>query len=68
MAIEEVTIDLTEIEITDSEIRRDSEEVEFSVKGRLGGVDDQMIENVMLSNNVKPISLSLQIENPNSEK
>jgi len=71
MATEEVSIDLSNTEINDFRIGRDgedSQQLQFSVKGRVRDVDEQKAEDVMLSNKVKPVSITLEIDKPASEE
>lgn len=65
MGTERVSIDLSNTEIEEMEIRRsgeESQEVEFAVEGTVSDVDKQEIDDVMLSNEVKPVSVSLEVE------
>lgn len=53
------------------EIRRNGEEaevVEFVVKGRVRDVDKQKIDEVMLANEIEPISVSLEVEGTESDE
>ena len=60
MAVEEVTIDLSETEISDLHIQRDGpQEVQFSVEGKTHDIDKEKIEDAMLSNVLSPASISL---------
>lgn len=71
MATERVSIDLSNTEIEDMEIRRNGEEaevVEFVVKGRVRDVDKQKIDEVMLANEIEPISVSLEVEGTESDE
>jgi len=67
MPIEEVTIDLRNTEITDFKIERsreDSQQLQFSVEGTVKEVDEEKIEEAMLSNKVQPTSISLELDLP----
>ncbi|WP_135536014.1 MULTISPECIES: hypothetical protein [Halostella] len=67
METEKVTIDLRNSEIQDFELERESEgarQVRFLVKGVVREIDEQKIEDALLSNVTKPISVSLVIERP----
>lgn len=67
MPTEEIKIDLGNTDITDFKIERDHEEtqqLQFSVEGTVKGVDEDKIENAMLSNGVQPASISLELELP----
>lgn len=67
MRTEEVTIDLTNSEIMDLKLEREGkgeQQVQFSVEGKIRDVNEQIIEDALLSNIAKPISLSLEIERP----
>lgn len=67
MRTEEVRIDLTNSEIDEFELKREGEgaqQVQFLVEGKIRNVDEQKIEDALFSNIAKPISLSLEIERP----
>jgi len=67
MPTEEVTIDLRNTEIKEFRIERDREDtqqLQFSVEGTVKGVDEEKIEDAMLSNRVHPVSIFLELELP----
>lgn len=71
MGTERVSIDLSNTEIEEMEIRRNGEEaevVEFVVKGRVRDIDKQKIDEVMLANEIEPISISLEVEGTESDE
>ena len=71
MGTERVSIDLSDTEIKEMEIRRNGEEaevVEFVVKGRVRDIDKQKIDEVMLANEIEPISVSLEVEGTESDE
>ena len=69
MPTEEVTIDLDQTALSDVELsrQRDGQQVEFSVEGTVHNVDEETVENVMLSPQVDPVSITLAIDVPDDE-
>lgn len=67
MPTEEVTISLDQTAISDMELSRrdDGRRVDFSVEGTVRNVDEETVENVMLSRRVEPVSITLSIDVPN---
>lgn len=66
MSTKEVTIDLDQATLTDVEIsrERDGQRVDFSIEGSVHNVDEETVENVMLSRQVDPVSITLSIDDP----
>lgn len=66
MSTKEVTIDLDQATLTDVEIsrERDGQQVNFSIEGSVHNVDEETVENVMLSRQVDPVSITLSIDDP----
>ncbi|PSQ25550.1 hypothetical protein BRD03_13660 [Halobacteriales archaeon QS_9_68_17] len=69
MPTKEVTIDLGQTTLRDVRISRrtDGQLVDFSVEGTVHNVDDEVVENVMLSQQVDPVSITLSIDDPDGE-
>ena len=66
MPTKQVTIDLAQTALSDVEIsrQRDGQQVDFSIEGTVHNVDEETVENVMLSPQVEPVSITLSIEVP----
>lgn len=69
MRSENISIDVSNADIKDFSLERDGEEAEevaFSIKGIIHEIDEQKIEDTMLSSKVNPVSVTLEIERPES--
>lgn len=66
MSTKEITIDLDRATLTDVEIsrERDGQQVNFSIEGSVHNVDEETVEDVMLSQRVDPVSITLSIDDP----
>ena len=69
MSTKEITIDLGQTTLRDVQISRriDGQLVDFSVEGTVHNVDDEVVDNVMLSQQVDPVSITLSIDDPDGE-
>jgi hypothetical protein len=69
MSTKEITIDLGQTTLRDVQISRqtDGQLVDFSVEGTVQNVDDEVVKNVMLSQQVDPVSITLSIDDPDGE-
>lgn len=69
MPTEQVTIDLDQTALSDVEIsrQRGGQQIDFSVEGTVHNVDEETVENVMLSRRVEPVSITLSIDVPEDD-
>lgn len=70
MPTKEVSINLGQTDVSDLELSRrdDGRKIDFSVDGTVRNVDEETVENVMLSQRVDPVSITLAIDVPEDEE
>ncbi|NHN49448.1 hypothetical protein G9464_17900 [Halostella sp. JP-L12] len=70
MPTKEVSINLGQTDVSDLELSRrdDGQTIDFSVEGTVRNVDEETVENVMLSQQVDPVSITLAIDVPEDEQ
>ena len=60
----EITLDVSDAEIWELAVEqsRDSGEVTFSVDGRVTGMDEEKVAEIMRAQNVMPVTLTVETE------